>query len=204
VSRSNNLNLIATSTDPDGPTDVKDAVIVTWPVQLGAKPTPANGLVSYTPTSTGNFSVTYQVMDAAGALSANTGTATVTVLGSEAIQFTKSIFKRGNIGGATATRWTVTGTDTVREGQTLSIVYNDGQLRATGASCNGSTTNPSCIIGTAVVDGAGTFAYDVVGSPGGTSDPTDSNTWSVLPKNIRALSTSPVLGGAQNIGIQFK
>lgn len=204
VSRANQYNLISTSTDPDGNADVKDAVILTWPVQLGAKPVPVNGVISYTPTSTGNFSVTYQAKDASGALSANTATGTVSVLGSEAISITKAIFKAGNVGGVTSTRWTVSGTDTVREGETLTIVYNDGQLRATGASCNGTAANPSCVIGTAVVDGTGAYLYDVVGTPGGPSDPTDSATWSVLPKNVKVFSTSPVLGGSQNTGIQFK
>ncbi|MBA2961852.1 MULTISPECIES: cadherin-like domain-containing protein [Ramlibacter] len=203
VAKPNQLNLIATSTDPDGNADVRDAVITAWPAGLGVQPVPTAGTISFQPTSAGNFVVNYRVKDAAGLLSANTASGTVTVTGAETIAYTKNQFKIGNSGGSTSTRWTVTGTDTVRSGQQLTIVYLDGTLR-TGASCNGTATNPSCVIGTAVVDAAGNFSYDVGGVPGGPSDPTDTKTWSTLPRNIRTYSSNPVLGGAQNIGIQLK
>ncbi|GAB3765461.1 IPT/TIG domain-containing protein [Ramlibacter monticola] len=205
VARENVMNLIASATDPDGNADVKNAVITSWPAQLGAQPTPVGGAISFTPSATGNFTFGYQVRDAAGLVSANTGTGTVTVIGSETIAYTKQIFKAaGNIGGATSTRWTVTGTDTVRGNQILTIAYADGQLKATGQSCNGSAAVAACVVGTAQVDAAGNWSFDQVGSPGGPKDPTDKNTWSVLPKNIRTFSSSPVLGGGQNTGISFK
>ena len=69
------MNLISASTDPDGNADVKNASIVTWPAQLGPQPVPVNGVITFTPTATGNFTVTFQAIDAAGALSANTATA---------------------------------------------------------------------------------------------------------------------------------
>jgi len=205
VSRSNAMNLISTSTDPDGNADVKNAVITSWPAQLGAQPLPANGVIAFTPTATGNFTFNYQVRDAAGLASANTATGTVTVVGSESIVYTKQIFKgAGNVGGGASTRWTVTGTDTVRGGQILTIAYADGQLRATGQSCNGSAAIAACVVGTAQVDATGTWTFDQVGTPGGAKDPTDTATWSVQPKNIRTFSSSPVPGGGQNIGISFK
>jgi hypothetical protein len=204
--RANTLNLISKSTDPDGNADVTNASIVTWPAQLGARPTPVNGVVSFTPTSTGNFPVTFRAVDASGALSANTGTATVTVIAAETIAYTKNQFTGGgNIGGAASTRWTVTGTDTVRQGQTLSIVYADGVLTGGRGTCNGTATNPLCVIGTAVVDiVGGTWTFDQVGTSGGAKDPTDTATWATLPRNIRTFSSSPVLGGAQNTGIVLK
>jgi hypothetical protein len=195
--KANVANLISTSTDPDGNADVKDAVIVTWPTQLGTKPTPVNGGITYTPTSTGNFSFTYQVKDAAGAVSANTATGSVAVIASETITYTKNQYTKASA------RWTVSGTDTVREGQTITIAYADGTLK-TGASCNGTATNPSCVIGTAVVDSTGAWLFDRSFTPGGPTDPTDVNTWTSLPKNIRSFSSSPVLGGGTNIGIVLK
>ena len=61
------------------------------------------------------------------------------------------------------------------------------------------------MVGTAVVDiPSGTWTFDQVGTPGGAKDPTDTATWSTLPRNIRTLSTSPVLGGSQTIGIVVK
>lgn len=204
VSRVNQANLIATSTDPDGNADVKDAVILTWPAQLGPQPVPVGGAVNFTPSSTGNFSFTYQAKDASGALSLNTATANIAVIGSESISYTKNIYTRGRIGGVVSARWTVAGTDTVREGQTITIVYNNGTLRATGQSCNGSATVPSCVIGTAVVDGAGAWTYDKVGTPGGPSDPTDTTTWSTLPSATKVFSSSPVLGGSNSSGITLK
>lgn len=204
VARSNSFNLIAKATDPDGNTDVRNAVITGWPAGLGAQPVPINGVISFTPSSTGNFNFTYQVRDAGSLLSDNTATGTVTVIGAESITFTKSIFVgAGKIGGAASTRWTVTGADTVKQGQTLSVVYNDGTLKS-GGSCNGTATNPSCVIGTAVVDINGNYSLDKVGTPGGSLDPNDTNTWASKPRNIRVFSSSPVLGGSSSIGIQFK
>jgi hypothetical protein len=204
INRANVLNLIANATDPDGSADVRDATLVTWPAQLGARPTPVNGVVSYTPTATGNFAITFRVKDAAGALSANTATATATVIASEAITYTRSDFKAaGNAGGNASTRWTVTGTDTVRESQTVTIAYADGTLRA-GGTCNGTAALPACVIGTAVVDATGTWTYDQVGTPGGPKDPTDTATWATVPRNIRTFSSAPVLGGAQTAGIALR
>jgi hypothetical protein len=205
LASSNTMNLIATSTDPDGNADVKNAVITSWPAQLGAQPVPANGVVTFTPNAVGNFAINYQVVDAAGLPSANTATGTVTVIGTESIAYTKQLFKAaGNQGGTASTRWTVTGTDTVRGNQTLTIAYADGVLKATNQACNGTAAIAACVIGTAVVDATGTWTFDQVGTPGGAKDPTDKNTWSTLPKNIRTFSSSPVLGGAQSIAIQFK
>jgi len=201
VGKSNIANLIATSTDPDGNADVKNAVILTWPAQLGVKPAVVNGGISYTPTSTGSFNVTYQVVDAAGLSSANTATGTFTVIGAETITYTKNNFTPPTAKGTG--RWTVSGTDTVREGQTVTVVYADGTLRA-GGICNGTAANPSCVVGTAVVDPTGVWLYDKVVAAGGPTDPTDTATWSVLPKNIKTFSSAPVLGGAASIGIILK
>ncbi len=195
--KSNVANLISASTDPDGNGDVKDAVIVTWPTQLGPKPTPVNGTIVYTPTSTGNFNITFQAKDVAGALSQNTATAAVSVIAAETIVYTKNQFTKAQ------GRWTVTGTDTVREGQTITVAYADGTLRA-GGTCNGTATIPSCVVGTAVVDGTGAWSFDHLFAPGGAIDPTDTATWSTLPRNIKSFSSSPVLGGSANIGIVLK
>jgi VCBS repeat-containing protein len=109
VATANTMNLIATATDPDGNADVKNAVITTWPAGLGVQPAPLNGVISFTPTTAGNFTFSYQVRDAAGLASANTGTGTVTVIGGETIAYTKNQFKAaGNQGGNASTRWTVT------------------------------------------------------------------------------------------------
>jgi hypothetical protein len=200
--RSNAMNLLLNATDPDGTADLRDASIVTWPTQLGARPTPVNGVIAFTPTSTGNFSVTYRASDAAGALSANTATGTVTVVAAENITYTKSDFKgAGNIGGGASTRWTVTGTDTVRQGQKLTIAYLDGVLRA-GGTCNGTAVPAACVVGTALVDLAtGAWTFDQVFAPGGPLDPSDTAAWATAPRNIRTFSSSPVLGGAQSAAI---
>jgi hypothetical protein len=195
--RTNVLNLLTGATDPDGNTDVKDAVITTWPASLGVQPTPANGAISFQPTALGNFVVNYRVKDAAGLLSGNTGSGTVTVIASEAIQVTRADFRRN------AARWTIVGSDTVRANQQLTIAYADGTLRSTGQVCNGTATIPACVVGTATVDGAGAWTYDVPGVTGA-QDPTNTTIWSSVPRNIRAFSSAPVLGGAGNLGISLK
>jgi Bacterial Ig domain len=204
--RANSFNLIAKATDPDGNTDVKTAVIVSWPVGLGPQPVPVNGVISYTPlaASVGPFNVTYRATDASGLLSLNTATSIVTVKAAEAITFTKSIFVgAGKVGGVTTTRWTVSGADTVKEGQTLSIGYNSGVTK-TGVNCATTPANPTCLIGTAVVDSAGNYLFDKVGTPGGLLDPNDAVTWPTKPGTIRVYSSAPVLGGLNTTGISFK
>ncbi|HEY6853883.1 MAG TPA: cadherin-like domain-containing protein [Gemmatimonadales bacterium] len=206
VARVNRVNVLANDTDPDGAADLASAQIVTWPVQLGAQPVPNGGVISFTPTSTGTFSFTYNALDKAGAVSPTPATVTVNVLGSEAITIAKAIYKVGNQGGAASARWTVSGTDSVREGQTMTIVYNNGTLNAAngGGSCNGTASNPKCVIGTAVVDGVGNFLYDQVLNPGGPTDPTDTTTWSSKPNSINVFSSSPVLGGSRTSSIALK
>jgi Big-like domain-containing protein len=210
VGKVNSVNVLANDIDPDGATDLTTglakAVIVTWPAGLGAKPTPTNGIVTFTPTSTGSLTFTYRAMDAAGALSANTASVTVTVAGSEAIIIAKAIYKQGNQGGGASARWTVSGTDSVREGQTLTVVYNNGTLTAAqgGGSCNGTTTNPKCVIGTTVVDALGNYVLDFVTTPGGPLDPTDTTAWATKPNQVKVFSTAPALGGSQTASIQLK
>jgi hypothetical protein len=195
VQKQNLMNLIATSTDPDGNGDVKEAVILTWPPQLGAQPTPVNGVITYSPTATGGYSFTYQVKDVAGALSANTGTASVTVAVGEIITFGKHNYTQNK------NRWTVDGTDNIVQGQTINVVYENGVMK-NGTVCNG-TLVPACLIGTSPVDGLGAWGFDKLNQTG-TLNPKDSNVWQVQPTFIRAFSTKPELGGIASIDIFFK
>jgi hypothetical protein len=150
--KTNIANLIATATDPDGNADVKNAVIVSWPAQLGPQPAVVNGGISYTPTATGNYIFIFQVVDAAGAVSANTAPGTSTVTGAESLTYTKRDFKgAANVGGTTTTRWTASGTSTVRENQTMTIAYADGSIRSTNQVCPGNPVIPACVVGTAIV-----------------------------------------------------
>jgi hypothetical protein len=194
--KANSLSLITGATDPDGNNDVKDAVITSWPAQLGAQPTPVNGVISYTPNTTGNFVINYQVKDAAGLLSNNTAAANVTVLASESIvtladQFTIS---KG--------RWVITATDTVRSGQTVTIAYADGVIKSTGQVCNGTAAIPACVIGSTTVPANGAILFDQVGFTG-LADPT-SALWQTRPRNLRMFSSSPVLGGSATAGVVTK
>ena len=200
----NSVNVLANDTDIDGLADLANAQIVTWPAQLGAQPVPVAGVVTFTPTATGTFPFTYKAVDKAGAVS-NTATATITVGAGEVIVYTKNIYKKGAQGGVTA-RWTVSGTDSVRQGQTLTIVYNNGTLNAAngGGTCNGTTANPKCVIGTAVVDALGNWLFDQVMNPGGPTDPTDVATWSKVPSQINTFSSSPVLGGSRQTPFTVK
>jgi len=203
--RVNRANLIANDTDVDSLTDVVNAQIVTWPPQLGAVPTPVAGVVSYTPTATGTFTATYRAVDAAGALSANTATLTVTVANVEAIVPGNTLF-RARVGNAGQSRWVLDGTDSVRQGETLSMVYANGTLSAAqgGGSCNGTLANPKCLIGTAVVDGTGAYLLDFTFTPGGPQDPTSSTAWATRPTQVRTFSSNPVLGGSATSPIQLK
>ena len=55
-------SIVAVDTDPDGATDVVGVVITSWPAAgLGTKPTPVGGVVTFTPTATGNQTATLVV-----------------------------------------------------------------------------------------------------------------------------------------------
>jgi hypothetical protein len=196
VGKLNVMNLIGTSADVDAPGEVKEAVITSWPAQLGAAPTPMNGVIWYTPTAAGTYTFTYQVSDVLGALSANTATGTVNVALNEIITFDKHQYVQNK------NRWTVNGTDNVIEGQTITIVYENGLLKGATVPCNGTAENPSCVIGTSLVDGLGAWGIDKVGT--GKLNPKDTTVWQVQPTHIRAFSTLPALGGTAAIDIVFK
>jgi hypothetical protein len=189
LSKPATMNLIATSTDPDGAADLKDASIVSWPTQLGAKPVPVNGVVSFTPTTTGTYNIVFQAKDASGALSPNTASGTVTVVAAESIAFTKSIYTAGQL------RWTVSGTDTVRAGQTMTVVYADGKT-SKGVLCNGTATNAACVIGTTVVDTTGAWLLDRIITANTEADPTNTLLWTKSPTSVKVFSSAPVLGGS--------
>jgi hypothetical protein len=197
VGRPANLNLIANSTDPDGLADVREASILSWPTQLGAIATPANGVVNFTPTTAGTYNIVYQVKDAAGVLSPNVATGSVTVLAAETITFTQSQFTLIPL------RWRLNGTDTVRANQTLTIVYADGRTRS-GLTCDGISTIPECVIGTAVVNGAGTWDLDKIITAGTAQDPNSTAFWQKTPSRIRAFSSQPVFGGSATATILLK
>jgi hypothetical protein len=199
VGKLNVVNVIGTSTDVDGPLDVRDAVILTWPAQLGVRPTPTNGIVTYTPTAAGAFSFTFQAKDVDGALSANTATGTVTVAPNEIIAFGKHQYVQNK------NRWTVDGTDNIIQGQTITVVYENGTLVGAAAPCNGTATNPNCVIGTAVVDGLGAWGFDkLVPATGAINPKSGASFWKIAPTFIRAFSTLPSLGGTVAIDIVFK
>ncbi|HEY6853884.1 MAG TPA: Ig-like domain-containing protein, partial [Gemmatimonadales bacterium] len=206
AARANSVNVLANDTDIDGIADLANAQIVTWPAQLGAQPVPVAGVVTFTPTTTGTFAFTYKAVDKAGALSPTAATATITVAGSEAISIAKSIYKVGNQGGGISSRWTVSGTDSVKQGQTLTIAYTNGTFNAAngGGSCNGTAANTKCVVGAAVVDSLGNFLYDQVLSPGGPSDPTDTTVWTSKPTSVTVFSSSPVLGGSKSNTITLR
>ncbi|GAB3775038.1 hypothetical protein GCM10028796_50430 [Ramlibacter monticola] len=198
VAKTNVMNLLLGATDPDGATDVKDAVLTTWPAQLGPQPTPVNGSISFSPNATGNFTFGYQVKDAAGLLSDNTATGTVTVVAAEDIQFTVQDYRAAKL------RWTVGGTDLVRAGQRITIAYANGTSR-NGEICNGTDAIPACVVGTAVVDGTGAWLFDQIIAGGSTQDPRGSY-WPTnsRPTSIRAFSSAPVLGGSRTTAITFR
>jgi hypothetical protein len=195
------LNLIANATDPDGATDVKNAVITSWPVQLGTQPVPANGVITFTPTTTGNFAIGFAVVDAAGAQSASTSTGTVTVIAAETITLSRVQFESGK------NRWRVDGTDTIRASQTISITYTNGTIGKgpnIGQTCDGTDRLPECLIGTTGVTATGAFSLDAQFPTSSFQNPATAGGWSVPPTAVRAWSSNPVLGGGATLSITRK
>jgi len=195
------MNLLANATDPDGLADVKNAVITSWPVELGTPPVPNNGTISFTPAAMGNYTIGYKVVDAAGAQSENTGSGTVTVIAGEAISITRAQFEGGK------NRWRVDGTDTIRSSQTISITYANGTLSRgpnAGMSCDGTDAIPECTIGTTGVTATGTFSLDQQFTSSSFQNPSTAGGWSVVPTQVRAWSSNPVLGGGATATITRK
>jgi len=199
--RAQTWNLIATATDPDGGTDVKNAVITTWPAGLGAQPVPVNGVVTITPTTAGNYTFGYKVVDAAGAQSANTGAGTVTVVAGETIALSRARFEVGGL------RWRVDGTDTILASQTITVAYENGVVNSgpnAGQTCDGTDRIPECVVGTTGVTPTGDFSLDVKIQAGTNRDPRVNAIWRTAPTRVRAYSSNPVLGGGAALAIQFK
>lgn len=160
------LNLLANDIDADGQADLSTVVIVTPP--QGATVTPSvNGSVSFTASNSGTYIFTYRAVDRSGARSSLPATVTVTVT-QETITVQQALFR------TTARRWIVSGTDSVRAGQTLTITYD-----------NGPAGVPGTVIGTAVVDATGAWVLDIRGVSG-VLDPTLLNP---RPNRIRITSS---------------
>ncbi|MGE5325241.1 MAG: cadherin-like domain-containing protein [Actinomycetota bacterium] len=190
----NSVNVLANDTDPDGAADLASAVIVTGNANLGIAAGSAfpGGIVTFTPpatTAAGSYTFTYNAIDQAGAVSATPATVTVTVSTTEAIVVAKSIYTQ-NKG-----RWTVSGTVSPTEGQTITIAYDP----ATAATykVNGQCTGNAAgiIIGTAAADSLGNWLFDqILNSTSGILNP--SNTlgnstgfWCTPPKTLRITSS---------------
>ena len=186
------MNLIATATDPDGLLDVKNAVITSWPVELGAQPLPVNGTITFAAATAGNYTIGYKVLDAAGAVSDNTGTGTVNVIAGETITIARAQFEGGK------NRWRVDGTDTILSSQTISVTFANGTLSRgpnAGQSCDGTARLAECVIGTTGVTPTGTYSLDQQFTSQSFQNPASAGGWSVLPTTIRVWSSNPVLGG---------
>jgi hypothetical protein len=207
------INVLANDTDPDGAADLAAAVIQSLPaagatitcnggVAASVGTACSGGLITFTPTAQGAFSFTYKAQDQSLALSTSTANVSVAVTGTENIVVTKSIFT------AKTWRWTVSGTDNVPSGQTLTIKYDitTPPTYKVGGVCTAMTAATNPVIGTATVDNLGNWAYDVLGTSAGLTNPTNTGSngtgfWCAPPKALR--TTSP-LGGTANSNISLK
>jgi hypothetical protein len=126
---------------------------------------------------------------------------TVTVNSTETIVITKSIYTQSK------NRWTVSGTDNVLAGQTLTISYpagaNGGTYKINGV-CSGSAGGT--VIGTATLDGLGNWLFDQIMTSAGVLNPSNTGGnstgfWCTPPKQV--LVTSP-LGGTNTANITLK
>jgi VCBS repeat-containing protein len=137
------INVLANDLDPDGAADLAAAVNVTQPTPAGASVTVAGGVVTFSATAAGTYSLTYQAQDSAGVVSANVATVTVTVTAAEQMAFSAAPqYIRS------ASRLRVTGTINPAAGQTirLDIVNAAGTVLATVPS---------------VVEVGGAWAFDL-------------------------------------------
>jgi hypothetical protein len=90
----------------------------------------------------------------------------------------------------------VSGGDSIRQGQTLTVVYADGKTRSSGVTCNGTATIPECVLGTVTTDATGNWLFDRIVSASTAQDPTSTTYWQRVPTSIKVFSSAPNLGGA--------
>jgi hypothetical protein len=139
------INLLANDVDPDPTTGIDPASVqITVPPAAGSVSL-NNGVATYTPAATGNYSFTYQVADLAGATA--TAQVTVQVQGIENIAVTGAEYR------ADKGRWKVSGTTSIDVDQTITIRPRNSTTGAVGG-----------VIGTAVVGAAGAWSLDTTGS----------------------------------------
>jgi hypothetical protein len=195
------INVLANDTDPDGNALTVSAVgasaCATCAPASGTVVRNANNTVTYTPSAgatAGTDTFGYTVSDGRGGVAQ--GLVTVTLVSPEVIAITKARFT------AQGSRWTVTGTDSVLQGQTLSIVYTNGKLRNLATACNGGNAIPDCVIATVQVDAAGAYKFDAT-VPAGPKVPS-AVAWETIPSGIRVFSTAPRLGGSITSLIDFR
>lgn len=206
---SNKVNVFTNDTDPDGATALAggSAVIVTGNAALGvtAGTSFPGGVISFTPpatTAAGPYTFTYQAV--VNGLASNTATVTVTVSTTEAIVPASAIYTQAK------GRWTVKGTDSPADGQTLTITYDlttPPTFKVNGV-CTAMTAATNPVLGTATVDATGAWLLDVIlSNTAGVMNP--SNTlgnstgfWCSPPKNVHI--TSSLSTAAVNFAISLK
>jgi hypothetical protein len=174
------INLIANDTDADGPADIVGVNILSAPA--GITYTVVGGTLSFSAPG-GTYAFTYQARDAAGAVSANSATVTVTLTGGETLAIVRAEYI------ASKRRWRVEGTSSVLGTQTVYIMYANGVF-ADGTPAVGY------LIGTAQVDAVGAWALDF--ALAGANDPRNptSTLFATRPTTIYAITT---LGGSSPV-----
>jgi hypothetical protein len=169
-------NLLDNDVDADGRADLLAAVEIVAPAGLTVTGG-ANGLVTVTAATAGTFTFTYKVQDAAGGISANAATVTVSVIPADTVTITRAQFT------IPQKRWVVTGTTSVPN-QTISLSY-----------VNGSAAGR--IIGTVPVDALGNWTLDIRNVTGA-DDPT------TLPQRPTVLKATSSFAGAATVNITYK
>ena len=182
------LNLLANDTDVDGAANLAGVEIVTAPA--GVVWSVAGGTLSIS-AGAGTHVFTYRARDAAGALSANTATATFNLSGPvEVVTIIRSEYI------ASKRRWRVEGTSSVPGNQTVFVMYADGVF-ADG------TTAAGHLIGTAQVDAAAAWAVDF--ALAGTNDPrnpTSTTLFAVRPTRVVAITSLGGTSPTANINVR--
>ena len=112
------ISVLANDGDVDGLGDLGTAVIAPQPA--GASATiGVGGVVTFSAPAGGTYTFTYVAQDRSGAESAPAAV-TVTVVASEVLTVTRAEY------AGLALRWRVEGTDNVRNGQTVTVTYDNG------------------------------------------------------------------------------
>ena len=124
------INVLGNDTDPDGATDLANALLVTPPSANATVTGGTGGAFTLTATTAGTYSFTYRALDRSEASSANTATVSVQVAAAETLAISRAEYTRSK------SQLRVQGTVSPAASQTVRLEYTNNAGAVLGSAGN--------------------------------------------------------------------